>query len=76
MSALYGSDAVVANCVSDGFSTNKAVFKQCGIDGSEGGKHYISHPMNKDRNIYFFNDVPQLLKCTRNHMLMHKTVQV
>lgn len=76
MSVLYSKGSVVATCVSDGCSTNKAVTKQFGITGRAGVKTSISHPMDPTRNIYFFNDVPHLMKCTRNHMYTHKIVQV
>lgn len=47
IAALFGSSAVVASCVSDGCSTNKTAFQQFGISGKHGGKHYISHPIDK-----------------------------
>ncbi len=75
MSVLYSKGSVVASCVSDG-CTNKSVLKQFGITWRAGVKTSISHPMDPTRNIYFFNDVPHLMKCTRNHMYTHKIVQV
>lgn len=76
ISTLWNHGAVVSACVSDGYSTNKAVLKQLDIFGTEDSKCYIEHPMEKRRKIYFFLDVPHLLKCTRNHMHKHKIVQV
>lgn len=76
IAALYRAGAIVKACVSDGYSTNKTLISQYGMSGEEGGNHFITNPLDHTIKIYFFVDVPHLLKCTRNHMHKHQQVQV
>ena len=39
-------------------------------------KPYFNHPIDPSINIYYFVDVPHLLKCVRNQVLNHPSVQV
>lgn len=76
IACLFQHGAIVSACVSDGYSTNKSAMKELGITGEEGSKTFITHPMDDNLQVYFLVDVPHLIKCTRNHMLNHKQVQV
>ena len=73
---LYNHGAIVKACVSDGATTNKAALLKLGISGNKTGRCYTLHPNDNDIKIYFFTDVPHLVKCTRNHFMNHKDVYV
>lgn len=60
ISTLWNHGATVTSCVSDGYSTNKAVLKQFDIHGKKDSNTSIEHPMEKDRKVYFFVDVPHV----------------
>lgn len=81
MITLYNHDAIVKGIVSDGAQPNKTAYQMFGIDGRkkkerECIQYSIKHPLDPDITIYFFFDVPHILKCVRNHVLNHKYVQV
>lgn len=77
ISALFDSaGAIVTAGVLDGYSTNVNAVLQFGVTGTEDGNCSIAHPYDDKVQIHFLVDVPHLLKCTRNHMLKHKVVQV
>lgn len=74
---LENSGAMVDGLVCDGASTNRKAFKQlgwCGTIGSVSNK--MVNPCDESRNIYFFNDVPHLLKTVRNNLLHAKVFAV
>ena len=78
---LHNQGAIVKGVVSDGAQPNKAAYQMFGIDGRkkkarECQRFFIYHPLAADTKIYFFVDVPHLLKCVRNHIFTHKYVQV
>ena len=79
--ALFNHCAIVKGVVSVGAQTNKKAYSLFGIDGThkkprECQKFFIQHPLAPDEKIYFFIDVPHLIKCVRNHVWTHKYVQV
>ena len=78
ISILYNNNAVVKSCVSDGAQTNKSAMVLLGVKGTNSGdcKPHFNHPMEPSIKIYYFVDVPHLLKCVRNQVLNHKSVQV
>jgi hypothetical protein len=76
LAALHQAGAIAKACVSDGYSTNKMMMTLYGVSGEEHGKNYITNPLNHSIKIYFLVDVPHLMKCVRNHMKKHHTVQV
>ncbi|XP_071499561.1 uncharacterized protein [Diadema antillarum] len=53
--------------VSDGASCNRKFYKMCMVHG-DGYGHYTMNPAETDRKIYFFCDVPHLLKTSRNNL--------
>lgn len=78
-----GADVVVV--VSDGATNNKGAWKLAGIgvekdNGQEKVNSAIDHPTRLDnqlhRRVHFMCDPPHLLKCIRNHLWNHQTVQV
>lgn len=78
---LHNHGAIVKGVVSDGAQPNKSAYRMFGIDGRRKSdrqchKFYINHPQDSKTKIFFFVDVPHLLKCVRNHILTHKYVQV
>jgi len=84
--ALNTHSAIVKNCVSDGCQTNKSVMKLLKIQGTNVKatktrkeapcQHFFLHPLDEQIKIYFFVDVPHLIKCVRNNIFIHKRVQV
>lgn len=74
---LHKVGMIVKALVCDGHASNKAALNQMGVSGVKGKcKNYIIHPLEENVKIYAFIDVPHLIKCTRNHLLNHKIVQV
>lgn len=77
---LHKSNAIVKNVVSDGCASNKQVMRLLGVTAVESEEEscrpYFQHPLDDKEKIYWFTDVPHLLKCVRNHVLLKKTVQV
>ena len=51
----------VCALVSDGATTNRKFYKLCSSE------HFTKKPFILNQNIYFFSDVPHLLKTTRNN---------
>ena len=68
----FGARVTSVTC--DGAQTNKSAWKDCGIDGTRDEKGAIScsmeHPTAQEpgERIWFFQDVPHLYKCIRNHI--------
>jgi hypothetical protein len=80
---LYNHKAIVKNYVCDGCSSNKAAIRLFRVHGNFSRAKveseldfFIRHPMDPSIKIYWLFDAPNLLKCTRNHILKHKEVQV
>lgn len=81
MKAIVALEAVGARVTSvtcDGAQPNKSAWTDCGISGSpdENGKVscYMQHPTAQevDEKIWFFQDVPHLFKCIRNHIFTRR----
>lgn len=66
VSALYRSGYIVVSVVSDLGGSNRGFLKTLGITEE---KTLISHPNDKNLKIFFFADVPHLLKLARNHLV-------
>ena len=80
---LCNNNAIVKNLVCDGCTSNKAAMSLFGICGrvskktvEKNNSYLITHPLDPKIKIYWLFDTPHLLKCTRNHILKHKVVQV
>jgi hypothetical protein len=73
---LFQAGDITKASVCDGFSTNKTLYSHSGVSGPEDGVNFMLHPMDPSVKIHCLQDVPRLLKCTRNNMLEHKEVQV
>ncbi|XP_072141070.1 uncharacterized protein [Dermacentor andersoni] len=70
---LCKHNAVVVAVISDGASTNKAMWSCFGIKGKlHAPKHKVDHPCVPDQQLYFLCDVPHIIKCIRNHLLPRK----
>ncbi|ODM88040.1 Transposable element P transposase, partial [Orchesella cincta] len=53
----------------DGATTNKSAWKFLGISGENGNViNKIVNPVDESRNVYFFSDIPHIIKCVRNHL--------
>nr|XP_054763556.1 uncharacterized protein LOC129270179 [Lytechinus pictus] len=61
--ALECAGLKVRGVTSDGASMNRKFYKMCGDQ-----HHLTVHPLNFERPIYFFCDVPHLIKTTRNNL--------
>ncbi len=76
--ALEAVGARVTNVTCDGAQTNKTVWAEYGISGArkKDGKIdcSIDHPTAKEEGekIWFFQDVPHLFKCVRNHIFTRR----
>jgi hypothetical protein len=74
---LENCGAQVDGLVRDGASSNRKAQKQlgwCGIMGSVCNR--MVNPCDETRNIFFFSDVPHLLKTVRNNLLHSKMFAV
>ncbi|KAH8034718.1 hypothetical protein HPB51_000812 [Rhipicephalus microplus] len=70
---LHKHNATVVAVISDGASTNKAMWSCFGIKGKlHEPKHRVDHPCVPDQQLYFLCDVPHIIKCIRNHLMRHK----
>ena len=76
--ALFHQGAVVKAVVCDGASTNKKAAELCNISShaTKLARHSFMNPALKDERIFFFFDVPHIIKCIRNNFLQHGDVQV
>ncbi|KAH7970337.1 hypothetical protein HPB49_004047 [Dermacentor silvarum] len=74
---LEEAGAIIDGVVCDGASTNCTMWKHLGVSGDmEKGKHFFEHPLDAERNVYVFSDVPHLFKCIRNRLLKQKYLKV
>ncbi|KAH7980106.1 hypothetical protein HPB49_013075 [Dermacentor silvarum] len=63
---LENAGAIVDGIVCDGASTNRKMWTELGVSGKlDTAKHVFEHPMDEDRKVYVFSDVPHLFKCIR-----------
>ncbi|KAH8025801.1 hypothetical protein HPB51_012123 [Rhipicephalus microplus] len=70
---LHKHNATVVAVISDGASTNKAMWSCFGIKGKlHESKHRVDHPCVPDQQLYFLCDVPHIIKCIRNYLMRHK----
>lgn len=70
---LHKQNATVVAVISDGASTNKAMWATFGVTGKfHAPVHKTEHPCIPDKSLYFLCDVPHIIKCIRNHLLRHK----
>ena len=73
---LHRSGAIVKAMVCEGHANNKSVLQKMGVSGEKGANNWIPHSLEPSIKIYAFIDVAHLIKCTRNHLLHHKIVQL
>ncbi|KAH7944680.1 hypothetical protein HPB51_028598 [Rhipicephalus microplus] len=70
---LHKHNATVVAVISDGASTNKAMWSCFGIKGKlHEPKHRVDHPCVPDQQLYFLCDEPHIIKCIRNYLMRHK----
>lgn len=69
--------AKIHGVIADGAATNAKMWSLLGINGSmEGTKTYFTHPLDDERRIFVFSDVPHLIKCIRNRLHTKKQLRV
>ncbi|KAH7935319.1 hypothetical protein HPB52_005744 [Rhipicephalus sanguineus] len=74
---LEEAGVFIDGVVCDGASTNRTMWKHLGISGDvEREKNFFEHPLDAERNVYMFSDVPHLFKCIRNRLLKQKYMKV
>ena len=56
----------ICACVSDMGGTNRKLWKDLGVTEE---KVFINHPVDSNRKLHFFADMPHILKLYRNHVL-------
>ncbi|CAL8071306.1 unnamed protein product [Orchesella dallaii] len=67
----------VVGVVCDGAATNKSAWKELGIGVKDGAViNKITNPADESRNVFFFTDVPHVLKCIRNNLLKKEIAMV
>lgn len=67
----------VDGLVCDGASTNRRMWKEFNISGKLKDTNFkILHPMNDERELFFFSDAPHLIKCVRNRFQKNTVLQV
>ncbi|XP_033103726.1 uncharacterized protein LOC117106473, partial [Anneissia japonica] len=59
---------VVHALVSDGASPNRKFYRLHSTPNSDGVTYKARHQMDQNRNVYFYSDVPHLLKTLRNNL--------
>lgn len=70
---LGKQNAVVVAVISDGATTNKAMWSKFGISGKlDCPRHKVPHPCDHHLTLYFLCDTPHLIKCIRNHLHRHR----
>lgn len=70
---LEKQNAMVIAVISDGATTNKAMWSKFRISGKlESPRHKVPDPCDPRLNLYFLCDTPHLIKCIRNHLLQHQ----
>ena len=65
---LFTAGLQVHACVTDMGAENRKMWKDLGLSEETTS---IVHPCTSNSNVFFFADVPHLLKLTRNHVLDH-----
>lgn len=70
---LENAGFFVDGIVSDGASWNRKMWKEMGIDTKRGS---CVHPMDEKRDLFFFSDVPHLIKNLRSFVLNANEFQV
>lgn len=64
---LEAAGAKVHGVVSDGANPNRNFWKQVGVSGNiKDPNNSFTHPLDDNRKIFVFSDVPHLYKCIRN----------
>lgn len=78
ISLLESSGAKIHGIVADGASTNRKTWSELGCSGKMDSsfKNYFEHPTDETRKVYFFSDVPHLIKSIRNRLLSMKKLRV
>lgn len=67
----------VDGIVCDGATTNRKMWSELGIVGSQDGmKNYFEHPSIHNKRVYSFSDFVHLFKCVRNRLYNNKTLRV
>lgn len=73
---LFEKGAIVKAVVCNGFAPNKFMMNLFGVSGELSGTCHVTNPIDPNHKVYFFIDVPHLLKSTRDNIFKHKIVQV
>lgn len=74
---LENAGALVHGLVSDGATTNRRMWTEFGISEKLlTVSNKTTHPMDDNRFLYFFSDVPHLIKCLRNRFLKSRALVV
>lgn len=74
---LEESGAIVHGIVSDGAATNTKMGKNLGIKSTiNETRTWFTHPLDNDRRVFMFSDVPHLVKNVRNRLYNKKILRV
>lgn len=69
--------AKIHGIIADGAATNAKMWSLLGINGAmEGTKTYFTHPLDDERKIFVFSDMPHVTKCIRNRLHTKKQLRV
>lgn len=74
---LENLGCLIQGIICDGASTNRKMWAEFGISGHiDNVKNYFIHPMDDNRKVYTFSDVPHLFKNIRNRLHDKKVLRV
>ncbi|CAI6347549.1 unnamed protein product [Macrosiphum euphorbiae] len=77
ISLLKNIGISVDGIVCDGATTNRKMWSELGIVGSQDGmKNYFEHPSIHNKRVYAFSDFVHLFKCVRNRLYNNKTLRL
>ncbi|KAH7954271.1 hypothetical protein HPB49_017124 [Dermacentor silvarum] len=70
-------DLPVNKTVKHRAATNRKMWTHLGVSGKlDKAKNFFEHPVNEDRKVFAFSDVPHLFKYIRNRLLKQRLLKV
>ncbi|KAH6946427.1 hypothetical protein HPB50_013341 [Hyalomma asiaticum] len=73
---LENAGALVDGIVCDEAATNRKMWAHLGVSGKlDEARNFSEHPVNGERKVFAFSDVPHLFKCVRNRLLKQRLLK-
>lgn len=74
---LENAGAKIHGVIADGAKTNRRMWTCLGINSSRDNlRTSFSHPLDEDRQVFIFSDMPHLIKCIRNRLYTKRRLKV